>query len=183
MFVCAETGREDVEEINPEKESKSEVVGRSESLKQNEEPSAIREPEIPVFRGWNSYSSGGACTSNYPYYSQKPPQVFQRWNRDSYALQWKNVIENIKKKSARSFSIIPLLTNNYEMSKKNLWRKLTKFYCSEAGVVDIDGIPLPKPSWKNFSYSDLCAATDHFSPGKKQHYQIYILMVPFLMVA
>ncbi|PPD66606.1 hypothetical protein GOBAR_DD36516 [Gossypium barbadense] len=163
-----ETAREDGEEINPEKESKSEVVERSESLKQNEESSSIREPDIPAVRGLDSDSSGGACTSNCPYYSQKPPQVFQRWNRDSYALQWKHVIDNIKKKSARSFSIIPLLTNNYEMSKNNLWRKLTKFYGSEAGVVDIDGIPVPKPSWKTFSYSDLCAATDHFSPGSDE---------------
>ncbi|KAK8264094.1 hypothetical protein V6Z12_D12G085300 [Gossypium hirsutum] len=172
-----ETAREDGEEINPEKESKSEVVERSESLKQNEESSSIREPDIPAVRGLDSDSSGGACTSNCPYYSQKPPQVFQRWNRDSYALQWKHVIYNIKKKSARSFSIIPLLTNNYEMSKKNLWRKLTKFYGSEAGVVDIDGIPVPKPSWKTFSYSDLCAATDHFSPenmlGKGGNAKVY----------
>ncbi|KAA3461670.1 receptor-like cytosolic serine/threonine-protein kinase RBK1 [Gossypium australe] len=172
-----ETGREDGEEINPEKESKSDVVERSESLKQNEESSSIREPDIPAFRGLDSDSSGGACTSNCPYYPQKPPQVFQRWNRDSYALQWKHVIDNIKKKSARSFSIIPLLTNNYEMSKKNLWRKLTKFYGSEAGVVDIDGIPVPKPSWKTFSYSDLCAATDHFSPenmlGKGGNAEVY----------
>ncbi|MBA0620383.1 hypothetical protein Godav_006104, partial [Gossypium davidsonii] len=171
------TAREDGEEINPEKESKSEVVERSESLKQNEESSSIREPDIPAVRGLDSDSSGGACTSNCPYYSQKPPQVFQRWNRDSYALQWKHVIDNIKKKSARSFSIIPLLTNNYEMSKKNLWRKLTKFYGSEAGVVDIDGIPVPKPSWKTFSYSDLCAATDHFSPenmlGKGGNAKVY----------
>ncbi|TYH38285.1 hypothetical protein ES332_D12G100200v1 [Gossypium tomentosum] len=63
------------------------------------------------------------------------------------------------------------------MSKKNLWRKLTKFYGSEAGVVDIDGIPVPKPSWKTFSYSDLCAATDHFSPenmlGKGGNAKVY----------
>ncbi|XP_016734915.1 receptor-like cytosolic serine/threonine-protein kinase RBK1 [Gossypium hirsutum] len=176
-MAVKETAREDGEEINPEKESKSEVVERSESLKQNEESSSIREPDIPAVRGLDSDSSGGACTSNCPYYSQKPPQVFQRWNRDSYALQWKHVIYNIKKKSARSFSIIPLLTNNYEMSKKNLWRKLTKFYGSEAGVVDIDGIPVPKPSWKTFSYSDLCAATDHFSPenmlGKGGNAKVY----------
>ncbi|XP_012437249.1 receptor-like cytosolic serine/threonine-protein kinase RBK1 [Gossypium raimondii] len=176
-MAVKETAREDGEEINPEKESKSEVVERSESLKQNEESSSIREPDIPAVRGLDSDSSGGACTSNCPYYSQKPPQVFQRWNRDSYALQWKHVIDNIKKKSARSFSIIPLLTNNYEMSKKNLWRKLTKFYGSEAGVVDIDGIPVPKPSWKTFSYSDLCAATDHFSPenmlGKGGNAKVY----------
>ncbi|KAG4169573.1 hypothetical protein ERO13_A12G084700v2 [Gossypium hirsutum] len=176
-MAVKETGREDGEVINPEKESKSEVVERSESLKQNEESSSIREPDIPAVRGLDSDSSGGACTSNCPYYPQKPPQVFQRWNRDSYALQWKHVIDNIKKKSARSFSIIPLLTNNYEMSKKNLWRKLTKFYSSEAGVVDIDGIPVPKPSWKTFSYSDLCAATDHFSPenmlGKGGNAEVY----------
>ncbi|KAB2052077.1 hypothetical protein ES319_A12G094900v1 [Gossypium barbadense] len=176
-MAVKETGREDGEVINPEKESKSEVVERSESLKQNEESSSIREPDIPAVRGLDSDSSGGACTSNCPYYPQKPPQVFQRWNRDSYALQWKHVIDNIKKKSARSFSIIPLLTNNYELSKKNLWRKLTKFYSSEAGVVDIDGIPVPKPSWKTFSYSDLCAATDHFSPenmlGKGGNAEVY----------
>ncbi|KAK8606959.1 hypothetical protein V6N13_052711 [Hibiscus sabdariffa] len=84
-------GRAVVEEINPEKESKSEPLSSS----GNEDPS--------------SDSDGSGF-----------------WTTNSYTLpvQWKN-----------------------------------------GGVVDIDGIRVPRPSWKAFSYSDLAAATDNFSPG------------------
>ncbi|XP_022740999.1 receptor-like cytosolic serine/threonine-protein kinase RBK1 [Durio zibethinus] len=169
-MAVEETGRETVEEINPEKESKSGVVMRSESL--NDQPSPRGVLEIPVL---GSDSDASSCSSNSSSYSPKKP-VFQKGNRDSYGLQWKNIIENIKKKSARSFSIIPLLSS-YEISRKNLRRKLAKLHGSEEEDVDIDCITVSKPSWKNFSYSELAAATENFSPenllGKGGHAEVY----------
>ncbi|XP_039031025.1 receptor-like cytosolic serine/threonine-protein kinase RBK1 [Hibiscus syriacus] len=149
-----DTRREMVEEIEPETESKSEVLTSSESLDGNNDPPSRRESELPVRVTYSDIS--GLWTSNSAYYPHKLPPVFPKWNRDSYSSQWKSVIENIKKKSAKGFSIIPSLTYNYDISRKK-WRKLSRLYCPEAGVVD-------KPLWKTFSYSDLAVATDNFSP-------------------
>ena len=141
-------------------ESKSWVM-RSELL--NDQPSPRGVLEIPVL---GSDSDTGSCSNNSSSYSPMKP-VFQKLNRDSYGWQWKNMIETIKKKSARRFSVIPLLTS-YEISRKNLRRKLAKLHGSEEEEeVDIDCIPVAKPSWKNFSYSELAAATDNFNPGKQ----------------
>jgi len=40
--------------------------------------------------------------------------------------------------------------------------------------IDFDGIPT-KPSWKNFNYAELVAATDDFNPGMNQRQ----IMQPF----
>ncbi|KAB2094443.1 hypothetical protein E1A91_A02G163400v1 [Gossypium mustelinum] len=80
-------------------------------------------------------------------------------NLDFNGLQWKSIFGTIKKKSPISFSIFPLVTS-YEISRKNFMKKIAKLYGSED---DDDCIPQVKPSWKNFSYADLAAATDNFS--------------------
>ncbi|XWS41662.1 hypothetical protein CRYUN_Cryun17cG0101700 [Craigia yunnanensis] len=163
-------GISETEEEKPEMESKSGVM-RSALL--NDQPSPRGVLEIPVL---GSDSDTGSCSSNSNSYSPKKP-VFQKLNRDSYGWQWKNIIETIKKKSARRFSVIPLLTS-YEISRKNLRRKLAKLHGSEEEEeVDIDCIPVAEPSWKNFSYSELAAATDNFGPenllGKGGHAEVY----------
>ncbi|PPS01387.1 hypothetical protein GOBAR_AA19274 [Gossypium barbadense] len=166
-MAMEETGRETVEEKTPEKESKSKEM-RSASV--NEQPSPRCVLEIPVL---GSDSDTSSCSSNSSSYSPRKP-VFQKGNKDSYGLQWKNLIGNVKKKYVRSFSLIPLLTSN----DKNLRRtKLAKLHASEEEHVDINSIPVPKPSWKNFTYSELAAATDNFSPenliGKGGHAEVY----------
>lgn len=145
---------------NPEKEIESGVV-RSKSL--NDQPSPRGVLEIPVLGMGSDSDSSSSSSSNSSSFSPKK-SVSQIVIRDSYGLQLKNIIENIKKKSSRRFSVIPLLTT-YEISRKSLRRKLTKLYTSEEG--DIDCIAVAKPSWKNFPYSQLVAATNNFSPGKQ----------------
>ncbi|XVF61500.1 hypothetical protein PTKIN_Ptkin08bG0134800 [Pterospermum kingtungense] len=163
------TGREAVVEENPEMESKPGVM-RSESV--NDQPSPRGVLEIPVL-GSDSDTSSSSSSS----YSPKKPGS-HKLNRDAYGWQWKNIIENIRKKSARRFSVIPLLTS-YDLSRRNLRKKLSKFHGSEGEeeAIDIDCIPVAKPSWKNFSYSELAAATDNFSPenllGKGGHAEVY----------
>ncbi|KAA3464134.1 receptor-like cytosolic serine/threonine-protein kinase RBK1 isoform X1 [Gossypium australe] len=161
-MAMEETGRETVEEKTPEKESKSNEM-RSESV--NEQPSPRCVLEIPVL---GSDSDTSSCSSNSSSYSSRKP-VFQKGNKDSM-----NLIGNVKKKYVRSFSLIPLLTSN----DKNLRRtKLAKLHASEEEHVDINSIPVPKPSWKNFTYSELAAATDNFSSenliGKGGHAEVY----------
>ncbi|XP_039040006.1 receptor-like cytosolic serine/threonine-protein kinase RBK1 [Hibiscus syriacus] len=143
---------------NPELETRSESV--------NVQPSPRCVLEIPVV---GSDSDTSSCSSNSTSFSPKT-----KVNPDSYGLQWKNLIGNIKK---RSFSLIPLLPS-YDLSRKNSRRsKLTKLHTSEEQDVGIDLMAVPKPSWKHFTYSELAAATDHFCPenllGKGGHAEVY----------
>ncbi|KAE8725669.1 Receptor-like cytosolic serine/threonine-protein kinase RBK1 [Hibiscus syriacus] len=151
---------------NPELETRSESM--------NDQPSPRCVLEIPVV---GSDSDTSSCSSNSTSFSPKT-----KVNPDSYGLQWKNLIGNIKKKSARSFSLIPLLPS-YDISRKNSRRsKLTKLHASEEHDVGIDLMAVPKPSRKHFTYSELAAATDHFCPGnllgKGGHAEVYKGQLP-----
>ncbi|GMI99435.1 ROP binding protein kinases 1 [Hibiscus trionum] len=146
-------------EKNPEEaeESNSKEMMRSESV--NDQPSPRCVLEIPVL------GSDSDTSSNSSSFSPKT-----KGNRDSYGLQWKNLIGSIMKKSARSLSLLPA----YDISRKNLRRsKLAKLHASQ----EQHFMPLPKPSWKNFTYSELAAATDNFCHenlvGKGGHAQVY----------
>ncbi|XVF59111.1 hypothetical protein PTKIN_Ptkin07bG0248800 [Pterospermum kingtungense] len=163
--------QETIEE-NPEKETESGVM-RSEAL--NDQPSPRGVLEIPVLGSdSDTSSSSSSSSSNSSSYSPKKPVSLTLMNRDSYGLQLKNIIESIRKKSSKRFSVIPLLTS-YEISRRSLRRKLPKLTGSEE--VDIDCIRIAKPSWKNFSYSELASATNNFSPenllGKGGHAEVY----------
>ncbi|KAG5529613.1 hypothetical protein RHGRI_030107 [Rhododendron griersonianum] len=88
-------------------------------------------------------------------------------------LHWKNLIENIKWKSVRRFSTIPLI-GGYDL--KNLRRKLGRNRSADEEIDCGDSV-VPKPSWRNFSRSELSVATDNFSPekliGKGGHAEVY----------
>ncbi|KAG2300617.1 hypothetical protein Bca52824_037089 [Brassica carinata] len=97
-------------------------------------------------------------------------------------LQWNKMIESIKKKSIRRFTVIPLLAS-YELTRKNLRRKQPKFPFPPS----VNGFPserffMPKPSWRNFTYEELAAATDDFNPenmiGKGGHAEVYKGVLP-----
>ncbi|CAF1787864.1 hypothetical protein YC2023_120236 [Brassica napus] len=97
-------------------------------------------------------------------------------------LQWNKMIESIKKKSIRRFTVIPLLAS-YELTRKNLRRKQPKlpFPPSENGF-PCERFFMPKPSWRNFTYEELVAATDDFNPenmiGKGGHAEVYKGVLP-----
>ncbi|WMV23622.1 hypothetical protein MTR67_017007 [Solanum verrucosum] len=81
----------------------------------------------------------------------------------SQGVYWKNIFDQIKRRSMRRLSSIPLL--RYEMIlPKNIRRILSKNRSAEEEANDSDDIP--KPSWRNFSYGELVEATDNFSPDK-----------------
>lgn len=170
VLFIAVTGRDQTVEENPEITESKPGVMRSESV--NDQPSPRGVLEIPVMGSDSDTSSCSSSSSNSSSYHSLKKPVSQKLNRDSYGWQWKNIIETIRKKSTRRFSVIPLLTS-YDVSRKNWRKKLLKLYGSEEEEeegVDIDCIPMAKPSWKNFSYSELAAATDDFSPGKQFYY-------------
>ncbi|GKV23527.1 hypothetical protein SLEP1_g33237 [Rubroshorea leprosula] len=154
---------------NPERDSN---MGENRNEFSSDEPSPRGVLEVPVLGGDSDNSSSSSSSGS----SSPGKQASNRIGiKENTGLQWKNMIDTIKKKSVRRFSVIPLLTS-YEISRKNLRRKLARFQGSEEET-DSDGIPVPKPSWKNFSYSELATATDNFSSenllGKGGHAEVY----------
>jgi len=131
----------------------------------NDSPTASPSPtgvfEVPISdsdsTGSSNYSNGGKPSSP---------------GGGDGGHQWKAMIDALRFKSVRRFSTIPLLAASYEISRKNLRNKLNRKRAANDedenifdGAFDLDGIT--KPSWRNFSYEDLVAATDNFNPGKE----------------
>ncbi|KAF7809398.1 receptor-like cytosolic serine/threonine-protein kinase RBK1 [Senna tora] len=106
-----------------------------------------------------------SCSSNYSS-AERPPL--------GNMPQWKGVMDAFRINSVRRLSAIPLFASSYMISKKSL-RKLARIRSAEEAI-DLSSFPT-KPSWKNFPYSDLAAATDDFSPenliGKGGHAEVY----------
>ncbi|MFS7969724.1 putative protein kinase RLK-Pelle-RLCK-VI family [Helianthus anomalus] len=94
-------------------------------------------------------------------------------NGDGDGATWRNLINNLKRKSFRRFSMGPLVAG-YELSRKGFVKKLGRNNSSDAAVNDFY---MPKPSWRNFTFHELAVATDGFSPdnllGKGGHAEVY----------
>lgn len=88
---------------------------------------------------------------------------------DPNSVQWKNLFSSIKRKSARSISIIPLF-GGVEMIARKSRKKLLPTKSEDCG-----DFLVPKPSWRNFSLQELTEATDNFSPGNKISSTTHIL--------
>lgn len=89
---------------------------------------------------------------------------------------WRSFIQNIKKKSARRFSTLPLLITSSDLTKRHLNRKLGRIRSAE-DELDL-GLPeILKPSWKNFTQEELANATDDFNSenllGKGGYAEVY----------
>ncbi|XP_031107513.1 receptor-like cytosolic serine/threonine-protein kinase RBK1 [Ipomoea triloba] len=91
---------------------------------------------------------------------------------DPNSVQWKSLFSSIKRKSARSISIIPLF-GGVEMIARKSRKKLLPTKSEDCG-----DFLVPKPSWRNFSFQELTEATDNFSPdkllGKGGHAEVYM---------
>ncbi|KAJ0097822.1 hypothetical protein Patl1_28340 [Pistacia atlantica] len=127
--------------------------------------------EIPV-AGTDSDNSSSCCNSTEKLTPERSTPVVNR--EGGYASHWKSMIDAIKKK--RLF-VIPLLTN-YDLTGKNLWKKLPRIQnLSTEDSPDVEGLSVSKPSWRNFEYEELAAATDNFCPenliGKGGHAEVY----------
>ncbi|XP_010547588.1 PREDICTED: receptor-like cytosolic serine/threonine-protein kinase RBK1 isoform X2 [Tarenaya hassleriana] len=147
-------------------------------LKRNElgldDPSPRCVLEIPVLGSDSDNSSScSSCSPDKSSSSASTPRGVSAIQH--HGLQWNKMIENIKKKSMRRFSVIPLLAS-YELSRKNFRKKLPKDPPSDYNV-SCDHFLVAKPSWRNFSYDELAAATDDFNPenmiGKGGHAEVY----------
>lgn len=113
----------------------------------------------------SNYSSCSSCSSDDKSSSSSPfSNTSKNVSSSSHGLQWNKMFESIKKKSIRRFTVIPLLAS-YELTRKNLRRKQPKLSPSENGF-PCERFFMAKPSWRNFTYEELAAATDDFNPGK-----------------
>ncbi|XP_057448576.1 receptor-like cytosolic serine/threonine-protein kinase RBK1 isoform X2 [Lotus japonicus] len=91
---------------------------------------------------------------------------------------WKSMIDVFKFKTVRRLTAIPLLVANHDVSKKGLSKKLARIRSAEDSI-DIGAIPT-KPSWRNFEYAELVAATNDFKNlvGKGGHAEVYKGQLP-----
>lgn len=139
-------------------EMEKKIKGSNERT-ESEDPSPRCVLEIPATSSDSDNSS--SCSSCSPDKSSSSPLSTTATN----GRQWNKMIESIKKKSIRRFSVIPLLAS-YELTRKNMRRKQPKLSPSPDNVFDCDQFLVAKPSWRNFTYDELVAATDGFNSGK-----------------
>ncbi|KAA8546696.1 hypothetical protein F0562_003073 [Nyssa sinensis] len=127
--------------------------------------------EIPISGSDSDHSSKSSSRSG----SRSSVTEKSATHRKSHGFYWKKMIDHIKRKSVKRFSTIPLLSG-YELSRKKLRRKLGTNQIADDSI-DCGEIVIPKPSWRNFSYEELAAATDNFSSekliGKGGHAEVY----------
>ncbi|KAK9713153.1 hypothetical protein RND81_06G007200 [Saponaria officinalis] len=130
-----------------------------------------------------SLSSLSSCTSNSPTSSicssssidKLLTNTPEKNDDNSLGTQLKGFIHTMKKKSGvRRLSTTTInLLNTYDLSAKSICRKLARIRSAD----DSGLLPMSKPSWRNFGYSELAAATDHFSSerllGKGGHAEVY----------
>ncbi|XP_059437536.1 receptor-like cytosolic serine/threonine-protein kinase RBK1 isoform X1 [Corylus avellana] len=163
-------------EPEPEPEQEPNVAIKKLELSDDDDTSPRGVLEIPVLGTPDSDHSGSSSFSSSCVSPPQKPTVTPQLRESHSGSHWKSVIEALKKKSRRRFSTIPSLGSSYDVSKKNLKWKLARIRCAEEGI-DYEGVSMPKPSWRNFDYAELSAATDNFSPenliGKGGHAEVY----------
>ncbi|XP_011021858.1 PREDICTED: receptor-like cytosolic serine/threonine-protein kinase RBK1 isoform X2 [Populus euphratica] len=137
-------------------------------------PRCVLEIPISGTDSDHSSSSSSSCSSG-----STEKLVSERTGiiRESNGIQWKHILDSFKKKSVRRFSVIPLISTYETIARKNLRRKLARIQHSADVFIDCEGIMAPKPSWRNFDYLELEAATDNFSSenliGEGGHAKVY----------
>lgn len=153
--------------LTKEKEYFGDTCSEDEYISASSSPRGVF--EVPI-SGTDSDSTG---SSNYSNTGSQGQRQNGGGRGDVHGgQQWRSMIDALRFKSVRRFSTIPLLAASYEISRRNLRNKLARIRTATEddendldSALDLDGIPT-KPSWRNFSYSDLVAATDDFNPSK-----------------
>ncbi|KFK28223.1 hypothetical protein AALP_AA8G488500 [Arabis alpina] len=167
-----------------EMEKKKTETENNNDLGTIEDPSPRCVLEIPVMSASSDSDNSSNCSSCSPDKSSSPLSTTPT-NVSSFhhhGLQWNKMIESIKKKSIRRFSVIPLLAS-YELTRKNMRRKQPKLTSpSSENEIDCGQFLVVKPSWRNFTFEELVAATNDFNPenmiGKGGHAEVYKGVLP-----
>ncbi|OVA01843.1 Protein kinase domain [Macleaya cordata] len=164
---------------NPE--NTTEETGETQRNPETESQEGFKKPEFCSPRGVLEIPVLGSDTdsstsSNSSFSSVEKTIKQEGLAPESTGLHWRNFIQNIKKKSARRFSTLPLLITSSEITRRHLNRKLARIRSAE-DELDL-GLPeVLKPSWKNFNHEELATATDNFCPenllGKGGYAEVY----------
>ncbi|KAI4314429.1 hypothetical protein L6164_027339 [Bauhinia variegata] len=167
-----EKGEEEVRE-DPEMES---PYSHTRHVSCDDEGSPRGVLEMTISRA-DSDQSGSSRSSSPENLSVVPRPSLLRDNLIANAgPQWKSMIDVFRKKSVRKFSTIPFLTMSYDISRKSLKKRIARLRNGVDGALDLSGVS-SKPSWRNFDYAELAAATDDFSSenliGKGGHAEVY----------
>ncbi|KAH7851096.1 hypothetical protein Vadar_007251 [Vaccinium darrowii] len=164
---------------NPETESLTQENPETESLKEMEKNDDCSDDqssprgvlEIPV----SGSDSDNSSTISSSWGTAKLATHRASFRESHVLLHWRNFIDNIRSKSVRRFSAIPLLLGND--SRKSLRKKLNRNRSADDEIDCGDVEEGPKPSWRNFTLAELSAATDDFSSerliGKGGHAEVY----------
>ncbi|CAK9169195.1 unnamed protein product [Ilex paraguariensis] len=155
-----------------------EDVNKQEDIKIQEDSDDESSPrgvlEIPISGSDSDNNSSSFSSSSGSSLNEKSANNGAH-SGENQGLHWRNLIDNIKKRSMRRFSSITLLARS-ELSRKTLRKRLERNHSAEDSI-DCEDFLVPKPSWRNFSYEELVAATDNFSPdnmiGKGGHAEVY----------
>ncbi|KAJ6678768.1 hypothetical protein OIU85_009253 [Salix viminalis] len=161
---------------SPEMETTDDTSKKTEPpILENPSPRCVL--EIPISGTDSDHSSSSSISSCSSGSTEKVASERTGIVRESSGIQWRQILDSFKKKSARRFSVIPLISTYETITKKNLRRKLARIQHSADVFIDCEGIMAPKPSWRNFDYLELEAATDNFSSenliGEGGHAKVY----------
>lgn len=162
-------------EESPEMETNDDMTKKTEPpILEDPSPRCVLEIPISGTDSDHSSSSSSSCSSGS---TEKLVPGRTGILRESNGIQWKQILDSFKKKSVRRFSVIPLISTYETIARKNLRRKLARIQHSADVFIDCEGIMAPKPSWRNFDYLELEAATDNFSSenliGEGGHAKVY----------
>lgn len=162
-------------EESPEMETNDDITKKTEPpILEDPSPRCVLEIPISGTDSDHSSSSSSSCSSGS---TEKLVPGRTGILRESNGIQWKQILDSFKKKSVRRFSVIPLISTYETIARKNLRRKLARIQHSADVFIDCEGIMAPKPSWRNFDYLELEAATDNFSSenliGEGGHAKVY----------
>ncbi|KAJ6989815.1 receptor-like cytosolic serine/threonine-protein kinase RBK1 [Populus alba] len=163
-------------EESPEMETNDDITEKTEHPIL-EDPSPRCVLEIPISGTDSDHSRSSSSSSCSSGSTEKLVPERTGIVRESNGIQWKQILDSFKKKSVRRFSVIPLISTYETIARKNLRRKLARIQHSADVFIDCEGIMAPKPSWRNFDYLELEAATDNFSSenliGEGGHAKVY----------
>ncbi|XP_057758881.1 receptor-like cytosolic serine/threonine-protein kinase RBK1 [Arachis stenosperma] len=156
--------------------------GREFSSDDDASPRCVMEAPVSETESDSTTTSSSSSSSFSPEKLPLPPPpavaaaALRKTNsKESNLQQWKTMIDVFKFKSVKKLTTIPLLSAGNEITRKGFAKKLARIRSAEDSI-DIGVIPT-KPSWRNFDYAELAAATNDFNSenlvGKGGHAEVY----------
>ncbi|KAL3721812.1 hypothetical protein ACJRO7_034192 [Eucalyptus globulus] len=130
--------------------------------------------EIPIAGSESDHSVSSTC-------SLSPRENQGRGSSSSSSSNWKKVMDTLRQMKSTRWSSPPpppVVAGHGRVSKREAKRLARIRSADDEGGAAAAGVPrTQKPSWRNFDYSELAAATDDFSPenliGKGGHAEVY----------